>query len=41
MSPIVVRGGKPAFSCDTRVQLELHDEHRFDSAVHLHDRTQR
>jgi dihydrofolate reductase len=39
LTPIVVGGGKPAFTDDVRVQLELLNEHRFNSGVvHLHYR---
>ncbi len=31
--PVVVGDGKPAFPHDVRAQLELRDEHRFDSGV--------
>jgi dihydrofolate reductase len=39
--PVVVGDGKPAFSRDARVQLELQEEHRFGSGVvYLRYRTQ-
>ncbi len=39
LTPIVVGGGKAAFSDNVRVQLELLNEHRFESGVvHLHYR---
>ena len=33
MYPVLVGGGKPAFSGDARVQLDLVDEHRFGNGV--------
>jgi dihydrofolate reductase len=33
VGPVVVGDGKPAFSRDARVQLELQEEHRFGSGV--------
>ena len=37
--PIVLGGGKPALSTDTRIDLVLLDEHRFgNGVVHLHYR---
>jgi dihydrofolate reductase len=33
MYPVLVGGGKPAFSGDARVQLELVEEHRFGNGV--------
>jgi dihydrofolate reductase len=40
ITPIVVGGGKPSFTQDHRMKLELLDEHRFRSGVvHLHYRT--
>ncbi len=38
--PVLVGGGKPAFPRDTRIQLELLEEHRFGDVVHLGYRTQ-
>ena len=39
VSPIVLGGGKPALPSDTRIDLELLDQRRFDNgAVHLHYR---
>lgn len=39
--PVLVGGGKPAFSSDARVQLELLEEHRFgNGVVNLRYRTQ-
>jgi dihydrofolate reductase len=41
VGPVLVGQGKPAFSRDTRVQLELLDERRFDNGVvYLRYRTQ-
>jgi dihydrofolate reductase len=42
LSPILVGGGKRAFSDDVSVELELLDEHRFgNGVVHLHYRLRR
>ena len=39
--PVVIGQGKPAFASDTRAELELLEEHRFDhGVVYLHYRTQ-
>jgi dihydrofolate reductase len=33
MYPVLLGGGKPAFSGDTRVRMDLLEEHRFDNGV--------
>ena len=39
LHPVIVGGGKPALPSELRLQLELLDEHRFESGVvHLHYR---
>jgi dihydrofolate reductase len=38
--PVLVGAGKPAFSSDARVQLELQDERRFGGVVYLRYRTE-
>ncbi|HWF16352.1 MAG TPA: dihydrofolate reductase family protein [Acidimicrobiales bacterium] len=39
--PVLVGGGKPAFSSDVRLRLDLLEEHRFgNGVVHLRYRTQ-